>query len=437
MLDHAPPATPALGDELPPGTPICRGQYTVQRYLNSGGFGVTYLAHDSLGRKVVIKECFPGAMCCRTQGTVRLRSVSHETDFERVVALFEREARALAQLAHPNVVGVHQIFKENGTAYMAMDFVEGPDLFDVLENAPELLEPAEIRRILDHLLKALAYVHDNGILHRDISPDNILLAPGGVPVMIDFGAAREDAARATRMLSRIQTVKDGYSPQEFYLAGSSQERSSDLYALAATIHHLIRGCPPPNSNVRLAAVAQDAPDPYTPLSGRISGYDDAFLSAIDTCLSLFARDRLRSAEAWMTAISGTPARNGADAVILSQDVQRRISELVRETAVSIEAAEPETGAEPEAGALAAAEAERAAQREYWAILNEDPAELRAEVERAEALQRQQEAEHRRARAEAAAASRRGATARFGRWLAGLPILRRRPESKQAMHPQEE
>ncbi len=431
----------SMGDELPAGTTICMGQYTILRYLNSGGFGVTYLAHDSLGRKVVIKECFPGSMCCRAQGTVRLRSVAHEMDFTRVVELFEREARALAQLSHPNIVGVHQILKDHGTAYMALDYVEGPDLFDVLECNPEALEPTEVRRILDHLLDALAYVHRHGILHRDISPDNILLGPGGVPVLIDFGAAREDAARATRMLSRIHTVKDGYSPQELYLAGSPQEKSSDLYALAATIHHLIRGCPPPNSNVRLAAVAQNEPDPYRPLAGRIHGYDHAFLSAIDTCLSLFAKDRLRSAEDWIDALSGQPAKAPAPGSLLTSDMQRRISELVRETAASIESevedAEIPAQAEPEP-----VDAELQAQREYWAILNEDPEEIRAEIARAEALQRQIEEEEARRIAEeeawAAAAEAVPRPARgLGRWLSGLFSQRRGACASPALHALEE
>lgn len=386
---------PAIGDELPPGTKLCQGQYTVVRYLNSGGFGVTYLAHDSLGRKVVIKECYPGAMCCRTDKTVRLRSISHETDFDRVVALFEREARALAHLSHPNIVGVHQIFDDNGTAYMAMDFIEGPDLFDLLEIQPERFEPPEVVRILKHLLGALSYVHQNGMLHRDISPDNILLAPGGMPVLIDFGAAREDAARATRALSRIHTVKDGYSPQEFYLAGSAQEQSSDLYALAATIHHLIVGNAPPNSNVRLAAVAQDQPDPYVPLSGKIQGYDPAFLAALDQSLNLFARDRIKTADDWLDMISGkaVPAAAGP----LTDDMHLTISKLVSETDSFIEAA-PRAEAEARARREAIPdplEAQRAAERAYWAEVNEELEAIRRDIEREEAMTRKQAEEEAR------------------------------------------
>ncbi|KUF11096.1 serine/threonine-protein kinase [Pseudoponticoccus marisrubri] len=383
-----------VGDELPPGTVLCQGQYTVQRYLNAGGFGITYLAHDSLGRKVVIKECFPGAMCCRTRGTVRLRSASHGMDFDRVVALFEREARALAQLNHPNIVGVHQIFTDNGTAYMAMDFVDGPDLFDLLETRPEMFAPEEVERILRHLLGALSYVHGNGMLHRDISPDNILLAPGSMPVLIDFGAARERAVRATRVLSRIHTVKDGYSPQEFYLAGSSQQKSSDLYALAATMYHLITGRAPTNSNARLAAVAQDMPDPFVPLTGQVQGYDEAFLAAIDRSLALFAKDRLATADDWLDAISAPSAAVGNG---LSAEMQRRISEIVSETSAHVQ----DSGPAPAPARPAAPDpvaAQRAAEQAYWARVNRELEELRSEIDRDQARQRQQALEEARNRA---------------------------------------
>jgi serine/threonine protein kinase len=131
----------SYGDELPPGAELCAGQYVIERYLNSGGFGVTYLARDSLGRSVVIKECFPSAMCCRTGQTVRLRSSNSEDEFGAILELFEKEARALAALQHPYIVGVHQFFRDNNTAYMAMDFVDGKTLLDIIENDPDRLAP--------------------------------------------------------------------------------------------------------------------------------------------------------------------------------------------------------------------------------------------------------------------------------------------------------
>ena len=123
----------------------------------------------------------------------------------------------MAKLNHPNIVGVHQVFEENNTAYMALDFVEGCDLLDVIENGTLKLSPEDIETILRKVLDAISFVHAQGLLHRDISPDNILLNQNKDPVLIDFGAAREQASKKSRVLSALRVVKDGYSPQEFYV----------------------------------------------------------------------------------------------------------------------------------------------------------------------------------------------------------------------------
>jgi len=290
------------GDELPKGTELLRGQYRIARFLNSGGFGITYLARDSLDRIVVVKECFPSAMCCRQGVEVRVRSKNHEKEFNKIVKLFGQEARALAKLNHPNIVGVHQVFEDNGTAYMALDFVRGRDLLDIVDEEPERLNPATVPQLLRKILDAVVYIHDRDVLHRDISPDNILLDANDEPVLIDFGAAREEATRVSRVLSTHHTVKDGYSPQEFYVTGSTQTEASDLYALGATFYHLIAGEPPPVSQTRLAAVAGSKPDPYKPLSHFAKGYDRHFLEAIDRTLAVFPDDRLQSAQEWIGEI---------------------------------------------------------------------------------------------------------------------------------------
>ncbi|KAB2886451.1 MAG: serine/threonine protein kinase [Albidovulum sp.] len=323
----------SFGDELSPGTVLCGGQYTIESYLNSGGFGITYLARDSLGRKIVIKECFPGAICCRTRRTVRLRSKSSAPEFSKILDLFEKEARALSELQHPYIVGVHQIFKDNDTAYMALDFVDGRDLLQVIETEPGRLDPKEIKQLLIKVLDAVAYMHDHDILHRDISPDNILLEADNSPVLIDFGAARESATRVSRVLSKVLTVKDGYSPQELYLAGSEQAFSSDLYALAATFYHLVSGHAPPSSQMRLAAVAKNLKDPLDPLTPvKIRGYDNYFLDAINRCLSIFPSERLQNAAEWRDLIDTErrqlrlleEARNDLE-------MERRIAQLVQDS----------------------------------------------------------------------------------------------------------
>ncbi|MFP7675480.1 serine/threonine-protein kinase [Marivita sp. S0852] len=308
-------------DELAPGTELLQGQYKILKYLNSGGFGITYLASDSLDRKVVIKECFPSSFCDRTRNTVRARSKSQSQELRSVVQLFVQEARRLAKLEHPNIVGVHQVFEDNETAYMVLDFVEGRDLLDTIEEATHSLTAEQIVHLLKETLQAVQYVHDKDILHRDISPDNILLDANLRPVLIDFGSAREEATKKSRVLSAMRVVKDGYSPQEFYVQGSQQSPSSDLYALGATFYHLISGDIPPNSQTRLAAIAAGEKDPFVPLIGRVKGYDGNVLAAIDKALAILPQDRLQSAKQWLEMMEGT--RTAAQ--VVSQIVPPRSS----------------------------------------------------------------------------------------------------------------
>ncbi|WP_245190762.1 serine/threonine-protein kinase [Jannaschia formosa] len=294
-------------DELAPGTELLHGQYRIVSFLNAGGFGITYRAVDSLDRPVVIKECFPGAFCRRSRAIVQPRSRAHANEFDGIVRLFVEEARSLSKLQHPNIVGVHQVFEENDTAYMALDFVEGRDLLDILEDPNSDLPPDQIVSILDDMLDAIRFVHAQGMLHRDISPDNILIDATGKPVLIDFGAARQQAQKQSRVLSAMRVVKDGYSPQEFYITGSEQGPFSDLYAMGASFYHLISREVPPDSQRRLTAIATGDPDPYVPLLGRFPDYDQSVLASIDKALSILPRDRMQSAGEWLAAMSGQAA----------------------------------------------------------------------------------------------------------------------------------
>ena len=295
----------SFADELEPGSELMHGQYKIENFLNAGGFGITYSARDSLDRRVVIKECFPGAFCRRSTALVTARSRAHQSELASIVRLFVQEARSLAKLNHPNIVGVHQVFEENNTAYMALDFIEGRDLLAIIEEeGKEALPPENIERILRKVLDAVGFIHDQGILHRDISPDNILVNDEGEPVLIDFGAAREEATKQSRVLSALRVVKDGYSPQEFYIAGSEQGPYSDLYALGATFYHLITGELPPNSQARLSAVASGETDPYQHLAGRFPQYNNLMLKSIDQALAILPKDRISSAAAWVDLMDG-------------------------------------------------------------------------------------------------------------------------------------
>ncbi|MBW4710080.1 serine/threonine protein kinase [Roseobacter sp. YSTF-M11] len=328
-------------EALAPGSQLLSGQYEIIRYLSSGGFGITYLAKDSLNRTVVIKECFPEAFCSRVNKTVRARTRNYVDDFRSIVALFIREAHALSRLNHSSVVGVHQVFEYNETAYMALDLIDGKDLLEIIESGAPRFSPAQVRSLTLSLLEAIAHVHSQDLLHRDISPDNILVDTSGRPVLIDFGAAREEASRKSRVLSAVLVVKDGYSPQEFYVAGSQQYPSSDLYAFAASLTHLITGNAPPNSQARLAALAANQPDLYEPLLGRFPEYDDAFLAAIDTAMNIVPSERIQSAEDWILMIDHSKRVEIARAKARDDEtINLTISKLIKTASVDFEPQAP-------------------------------------------------------------------------------------------------
>lgn len=369
-------------EDLPSGTKLLGGQYTVTRYLNSGGFGITYLATDSLNRDVVIKECFPGAFCCREGNMVQPRSRAHLKELQSVVRLFIKEAHSLAKLTHPHIVGVHQVFEDNGTAYMAIDYIRGRDLLALIEEDKVRLEPRVIVGMTEKLLSAVGFIHDHGMLHRDISPDNVLLKASGDPILIDFGAAREQATRASRVLTTLRVVKDGYSPQEFYIAGSEQGPWSDLYALGATLYHLISGAPPVSGQVRLAALAENRGDPNPPLTGRFAGYPRGFLEAIDKAMSPTPKHRTQSAAEWYDMFRGQPVDVATAAALKpaptrsERDMAEAVAALVEEHSRLIVPEEP--AQKDEAELQAEAELERLRKKmkvQAWAMeLAGDPEE---------------------------------------------------------------
>ncbi|WP_170599872.1 serine/threonine protein kinase [Ruegeria arenilitoris] len=289
---------------LQPGAKLLRGQYEILRFLSNGGFGITYLARDSLERDVVIKECYPGALCRRNGDLVEPNDPAFKDDLRAIIDLFIQEARNHARLVHPNIVDVHQVFEDNDTAYIAMDLIRGCDLLDYIEDPKTETGPDFIVQVTEKMLSAVSFIHQSGMLHRDISPDNILIDENGEPILIDFGAAREQAANQSAALLTLRVIKDGYSPHEFYVRGSEQGPSSDLYVLAATLYHAISGERPIDGQSRLNAFNNGQKDPYQPLTGRFQGYPDGFLEAIDKAMEVHATDRLQSALDWLRMFRG-------------------------------------------------------------------------------------------------------------------------------------
>lgn len=305
-----------FGDELLPGTSLFHGQYRISRFINSGGFGITYLAKDSLDREVVIKECFSSTFCRRTETRVRARSQGTREHMSKIVKSFLNEARSLASLRHPNIVGVHQVFEDNDTAYMALDYIRGSDLLEIIEARKADLSPDQIVGIATRLLSAIGYIHDNGLLHCDISPDNIFINQDGEPILIDFGAARRSATGESQKYSGLSVVKDGYSPHELYTPGGNSGPWSDIYSLAASLYHAIVGVAPENCQRRLADLAEKRPDPLKPLTGSVAGYPRGFLESIDKAMAVIPTARFKSAEDWLRALPQPGPQNERKVVLL-------------------------------------------------------------------------------------------------------------------------
>ncbi|WP_295316565.1 serine/threonine-protein kinase [Roseobacter sp.] len=330
------------GDQLPDGARLLQGQYQIERQLQRGGFGITYVARDSLDREVVIKECFPGDLCERVDGKVRASEPGFEGQLIALRRQFIREARSIAKFRHRNIVSVHQVFEENNTAYMALDQVMGADLITIIEEQPGRVTPGFIRLVLDQMLDALGYTHDQGVLHRDISPDNILLDDNDNLTLIDFGAAIEQPRPGERVFSSLIAVKDGYSPHEFYLPDTLHDFSSDLYALGATLFHMITGEAPPCCQVRLSATAAGEPDPCTPLTRGTWDCDYNILATVDRAMNVLQEDRFSSASEWMATLNSlplltppAPARKEFDPILEST-----ISRLVEETNTELDPGRP-------------------------------------------------------------------------------------------------
>ncbi len=278
------------------------GQYRLHDVLGVGGFGITYRAVDEkLRRPVAVKEYLPSDFAMRVSGMeVRPRSPADQEMFTWGLTRFLDEARVLAALNDaPNIVHVYDYLEANGTGYMVMELIEGEPLDKLVARVGKI--PAQsILPLLPSLLKGLEAVHRAGYLHRDIKPANVLVRSSGEPVLVDFGAARMSMGQRTQVMTSIYSP--GYAPPEQYAFGTEANKQgpwSDIYALAATLHHAITGAAPPDSVRRLAK------DSYVPLTKSAAGqYPPGFLAAIDAALSLSIDRRPQSVAAWSQMLFG-------------------------------------------------------------------------------------------------------------------------------------
>ena len=282
---------------LQPGLRL--GELEILRVLAVGGFGIVYLARDhSLDRDVALKEFLPSRLVGRGRGMqVTVRSLSDAETFALGLKSFVNEAKLLARFSHPAMVKVYRFWEANGTAYMVMPYLRGPTLKDVRRSMSEPPTEAWLRSIIDPLLDALALLHSEGFYHRDIAPDNVLLSGTGLPVLLDFGAARHLIGDRSRSITAV--LKPHYAPIEQYAESKQLHQGpwTDLYALGALVTYLLDGSPPPASTVR--AIHDERPA----LAKRcIPNVSAQFLSAIDWALAVRPQDRPQSVEALRNAL---------------------------------------------------------------------------------------------------------------------------------------
>ena len=234
---------------------ILAGKYLIGNAIGEGGFGITYIGMDlNLEVKVAIKEYYPqGAAVrdCRTNdSTVWSYSKSTQVFFEEGREKFINEAKTIAKFRNvPEIVGVIDFFRENQTAYIVMEYLDGQTLKQYLKVKGGKIPADELLRMMKPLIASLGKLHAQGLIHRDISPDNIMIMKDGSIKILDFGGARDFVSQNGKSMSVL--VKHGYAPEEQYRSRGDQGPWTDVYALCATMYRCITGKIPPEALDRL------------------------------------------------------------------------------------------------------------------------------------------------------------------------------------------
>ena len=237
---------PSLPHQLPYRS-VLNGTYMVGKAIGEGGFGITYIGWDlNLGIKVAIKEFYPDGFVGRDGSqshTVRSYQGDSTVFFNKGKDKFLEEARSLGKFMQlEGIVSVKDFFLENNTVYIVMEYLEGQSLKSYAREKGGKIEPDELLKIMKPVLESLIEIHKSGVIHRDISPDNIMICKDGKVKLIDFGAAREASPEGEKTLSVM--LKKGYSPEEQYRTHGEQGTWTDVYSLCATIYAMMTGIKP-------------------------------------------------------------------------------------------------------------------------------------------------------------------------------------------------
>ncbi len=289
---------------LPPGFHI--DEYRIERQLSMGGFSIVYLATyqstDEAGKpagekRVAIKEYLPNTLALRTEGkTSPVISEDHLPAFRYGMKCFFEEGRALAGLSHPNVIRVLNFFRANETVYMVMEYEQGRTLQELIQKNSSAITENFIRNVFTKMLNGLREVHAHRLLHLDLKPSNIYMRNNYVPVLIDFGAARQTLACDTPMLKPMYTP--GFASPEHYRQRDLLGPWSDIYSVGASMYACLSGCTPLPADARLES------DRLEPAMVRWEGkYSDQLLETIDWCMCLNHRYRPQSVFALQKALT--------------------------------------------------------------------------------------------------------------------------------------
>ena len=272
---------------------ILAGKYLVGRVLGQGGFGITYIGWDiALERKIAIKEYYPNGQANRAPGTQPLSWYTSDSALQAKQAgleMFLKEARKMARVEDiPGVVKVKDLFRENNTAYIVMDFVEGETLKTRLQRTGPMSWD-QAKDIFRPAIQAMAAVHQVGLIHRDLSPDNLMLTKNGNVKILDLGAAKD--LNINSGASSMQVAKGGFSPFEQYTQRGGSGPWTDVYAMAATVYYTLTGTLPPAAMDRVEedTIRWDLPG--------LDTLPEPALEALKAALAVSAKKRTQSMEA--------------------------------------------------------------------------------------------------------------------------------------------
>ena len=272
-------------------------EYRIERQLSLGGFSIVYVATDRQGTRVAIKEYLPNTLALRGEGkTAPVIAEDHLPAFRYGMKCFFEEGRSLAGLSHPNVIRVLNFFRANETVYMVMEYEHGRTLQELIQKHRSGVTENFIRNVFTKMLNGLREVHSHRLLHLDLKPSNIYMRNNQIPVLIDFGAARQTLACDTPMLKPMYTP--GFASPEHYSQRELLGPWSDIYSVGASMYACISASTPQAADSRLDK------DRLVPAMVRWEGqYSDQLLETIDWCLCLNHRYRPQSVFALQKALT--------------------------------------------------------------------------------------------------------------------------------------